>query len=312
MDEDHQPTETYGPKPARRAPLSVVTPFGEARVHETLIPGERGFGWQTEEQSCDTALGRAVGWFEVESHGGDEIPDCLTLVLSGGGMSWGCVVGQPVERGGKRIGWSAHVALDLGTGLMQAGTTVPVGLTDIDAPKERYLLGIRPPAAADAGLEAEVAAEIASLVERWATADRGYAGRIYAAFMRREQADRERAAEHMREAYLNACEGASRTGVLARAAERAAAGQGSQPRFPAPRRERPHAEVRGFADVAERGKGVDEVVAWAPELFHLETMDDSHVWMGICLGDGRRLVVNAFAPRGRIEVTSHLDDDGQD
>ena len=41
-------------------------------------------------------------------------------------------------------------------------------------------------------------------------------------------------------------------------------------------------------------------------------MDDAHVWMGIHLGDGRRLVVNAFAEGGKIKVTSDLDDDGQD
>lgn len=310
--DDHQPTETFGPKRERRAPEAVATPLGDARIQETLLPSDRGFGWQTGDQGCDTALGRAVARFEVESYRDDEIPDWLTLVLSGGGMSWGQIVGQPVERGGSRIGWSAVVSIDLATGLMPPGATVSVGLTDIDAPKERYLLGIRPPAARDVGLEAEVASEVTTLVERWAKADRGYAGRIYAGFMRREQADRERGVEHMREAYLNACAGATRAGVLARAAERMAGGHG-EPTLPGPQpRERPHAEVRGFAGGIEDRSGVDEVVAWAPELFHLETMDETNVWMGLYFGDGRRLVVNAYVERGEIKVSTDLDDDGQD
>lgn len=52
-------------------------------------------------------------------------------------------------------------------------------------------------------------------------------------------------------------------------------------------------EVRNFKSGSRKGH-LDEVVAANVRLFHLEYMDDGHVWIGLVLADGSNFHVNLF------------------
>lgn len=63
-------------------------------------------------------------------------------------------------------------------------------------------------------------------------------------------------------------------------------------------------EIRRQAD--QEDPVFDEVVAHKPGFVHIEQMDKGHWWIGIDVGQGKRIMVN-FTARGAIKGTAFLD-----
>ena len=311
-----QPTQTHGPKQALPRPGTVETPLGPARIEESLIFDDVRWGFETDGLACPTAFGCTSASFELGGRVGEPIPTVLSLVFRAGAEGFGTPAGEPIVRNEGKVAWHASLPLDPITGLPAPGKGIRVGLYEFDPPPERRILGTRPRDVRDPALMAEVEAECARIVETWAKAQKGYAARIYAALLRSHQVDAEAAVEATRKAYLAASDIRTEIARLARAAEQAAAGR-FEPRplriTATPESPRPHVELRGFSGRdALDPLDLDEVLVAAPEFFHLETMSDSHVWMGIYLGDGRRLAVNVHAKASKASVCAEFDDDGLD
>jgi len=70
----------------------------------------------------------------------------------------------------------------------------------------------------------------------------------------------------------------------------------------------PGGELR-YQDALKAGgqEWLDEIVVEKPKSVHVEVMDDNHIWMGIYLADGSRLMVNFYSVNGRAHIAYRCD-----
>lgn len=287
-----QPTLSYWLKTAIAAPGPVETPLGRL-VPVAVEPAEPG-SWAFEAGPVPFASaygGAKVGLVASGRDGG--APPSVPILRFAGGTS----------RKGLGLAWSLELPLDPATALPFPGGFPGVGMTGgpfriEESPEVRQ----------------GILDEVRAAVHAWAAADPGYAARVQCGFLRLLQARIERGVEEARTAYLAACRARDMTAALARQAESVAARrEGRISPWPQKGSPDPHVELRGFAGTeALDESGLDEVVASAPSMVHVEKMDDDTVWMGVYLGDGRRLVVNFFGAGHPVTVSAEFDDDGMD
>ena len=175
-----------GPNAEATFPETIAMPWGEAGFGTTFNI-RTGWGFETGKATCETPFGTGVPCLRMDGDDREPLPRHVRLLVSGGMRELGDLVGDPIKRGKRVIGWMAQVALDPGTG--KPVDEVRVSLVDAAAPEEKRFLSFAP-SVKDDDLTLEVANAFAALAEGWKKAQPGYVAAFYATGMRAYREDR--------------------------------------------------------------------------------------------------------------------------
>ena len=287
--ETTQPSVTHETRTDLPRPETVDTPWGTATVGHSLSIGRQDESVEAFGILARTSAGQANLSFHFDVSEGAP-PATLRACFVAGSRPGGSKETPGLKAGGKVLSWVANARLDPKDGAVVGDVEVLV--------TEGKAVGrsIFPPVVRDAVIDASLAEAVRECL---AFEDAGdYAGRIYRALAAWYLADVTETAELARKTFVRA----ARCRDVAEAAMRSpgvAFGEAG---------DEPAVEIRGF--VGEAGvneERIDEVVVRGSPSFHLETMSDDHVWMGVGLADGRRVSVNVTRTGKRLGVSAFVE-----